>query len=726
MFIYSPLLSAEEKPAAETKAGTARTDTDSKAAAKAAAPLTLPQVDVVGDQYKITDGYATRSSSTATKTDTPLIDTPQSISVITQDVIKDQSIQSVSEAVRYVPGVTAAQGEGNRDALILRGNATTGDLFVDGIRDDVQTYRDFYNTERIEVLKGPNGMIFGRGGAGGVINRVTKEAGWDPIRELSVSYGAYNQKRTSIDFNEAISDDVAFRINGVYENSDSYRDGVNLERYGINPTLTIKATERTKIVIGAEYFKDDRVADRGVPSVNGAGNNAQGNRPFRIGDTDTFYGNARLSPTETETNAFNAMIEHVFDNGTILRNRTRYADYDKFYQNVFARSAINNAGQVQFGAYRDETERENLINQTDLIFSAHTGKIEHKLLVGMELGRQDTDNRRFSPNAANDNLPGSFTSPTFSGPISLNNLRINRSSQADILGLYVQDQIILSPKWQAIVGLRYDQFDVKHTDLTKANGDPTRKFDSNDDLISPRAGLIFKPMQNTSVYANYSQSYVPRSGDQLSGLTFANSTFDPEKFINQEVGVKWDIRPDLSLTAALFKLDREKIAAADPNNPGQTILLDGQQTKGLELGLAGRVTSKWSVFGGITLQDGEITKQQGTGAGAILKGAELQLTPDRMFSLWNRYDFNETWGAAIGVISTSDRFAATPTASQSTVLPGYTRYDAAIFAKINPRMRLQLNIENLTNKEYALYSHNNNNITPGSPITARATLIVNF
>ncbi|HSF71829.1 MAG TPA: TonB-dependent receptor, partial [Methylotenera sp.] len=248
----------------------------------------------------------------------------------------------------------------------------------------------------------------------------------------------------------------------------------------------------------------------------------------------------------------------------------------------------------------------------------------------------------------------------------------------------------------------------------------------SDNLLAPRAGLIFKPVEPVSLYANYSVSYVPRAGDQLIGLTVTNASFKPEKFINYEVGAKWDVNPNLALTAAVYKLERENVQIADPNNPTQQILVDGQETKGIELGITGNITDRWSVFGGVAFQDGEITKQQGTGNGAILKGAELGQTPDRTLSLWNKYEINDMWAVALGIVSTSDRYALSPTATQSTLLPGYTRYDAAIFGKFSEKLSLQVNLENLTNKEYALYAHNNNNITPGSPITGRATLIYNF
>lgn len=697
--------------------------------------IELKEVQVLGKKESDTQpvkGYNAKSSRTATRTDTDLKDTPQSISVITQDLMKDQAIQSISEAVRYIPGVTASQGEGNRDALNFRGaGVTTGDFYLDGVRDDVQTYRDLYNTDRIEVLRGSNAMIFGRGGSGGVINRVSKEAGWDPVRELSVTYGAYDQKRTAIDIGNGINEVAAFRLNAVYEDADSYRDGVNLERYGITPTLTIRPADSTKIVLSAEYFMDKRIGDRGMPSLKSNSVNNLNNRPYDIGDHSTFFGNARLSPNETETKAFNAFIEHAFDNGITVRNRTRYADYDKYYENVYANGSVDSTGNLKLGAYRDDTERQNLINQTDITYNLKLGNMEHKLLAGMELGRQDTDNSRRSPTNSpsnDDALPGTVNAenPYFTGTLNLGNLRINRRSEITNTAFYIQDQIILSPMWELVLGLRHDNFDMDYTDLgTTTNPSRNIKINESDNKLSPRAGLIFKPTQNLSLYGSYSESFVPRAGDQLTGLTLSTANLAPEKFINHEIGAKYDVNPELSLTAAIYKLERENIAITDPA-PGSNnqILIDGQETKGLELGVSGKLTEKWSIYGGYAYQDGEITKDQSKAK--ILSGAELGQTPKHTFSLWNRYDFNETWGAAIGVISRSEMYALTPTTSDSTILPGYTRLDAAIYGNFSKNLRLQVNLENLTNKEYALSAHNNNNIVPGSPLTGRATLIYSF
>lgn len=690
----------------------------------------LPEVEVKAQKNSDTKpvkGYNAKRSTTATRTDTELVNVPQAITVITRDFMQDQSMQSIADAVRYVPGVQAAQGEGNRDQLVLRGNQTTGDLFVDGLRDDIQTYRDLYNTDRIEVLKGANGMIFGRGGAGGVVNRVSKKAGWDPVKDLSVSYGSFDHRRITADYGQGLSEELAFRLNAVYENSNSYRDGVELRRYGVTPTFTIKPDDKTEIVLSAEYFKDERIADRGVPSFIGSDNSNLNNRPYRINDYDKFFGNAKLSPTETETVAFNAAISHAFDNGIQVKNSTRLAYYDKYYQNVFANSEVRSNGTLSLAAYRDATKRENLINQTDITYALKTGSVEHKLLGGVEINVQDTTNNRTAPTGSStDN--GTFAntvsaSSPFATPVNFNRLVRDQKSDFTVMGMYLQDQIIFNPQWQAIVGLRHDHIDTDFVNLVS-----NQNINTSNNLLSPRAGLIYKPSENSSLYASYSTSYVPRAGDQLIGLTVTAASFKPEKFINKEIGVKWDVTSNLALTAAVFKLERENVLAADPTNTGNSILLNGQETTGVELGASGKVTDQWQIMGALTLQDGEITERQANAnaANVINKGADLALTPTRTFSLWNKYQINDMWAVALGVVSRSEMYAATPTVGASTVLPGYTRFDAAIFAKLSPQWDAQINIENLTNKDYALYAHNNNNITPGAPLNARATLNYHF
>lgn len=650
------------------------------------------------------NGYQPVFSRASTKTDTALLDTPQSVSVVTAQQIKDQAVQSMAEAVRYTPGVTFAQGEGNRDAAVIRGSTSTGDFYLDGVRDDVQYYRDVYNIDRVEVLKGSNGLAFGRGGAGGVINRVSKEAGWTPVREVNVSVGSYDHKRIALDVGGGLTSSVAGRVNVVSEDSDSYRDGVSVRRNGISPTLTLKPGDRTKVVLSAEYFNDLRVTDRGIPSQNG--------KPFKT-DESTFFGNAEQSPTETTVTTVGMAIEHKFQNGVMLSNKTRYADYDKYYQNVYANGSVSGANMVALAAYRDDTQRQNLFNQTDLVMTAKTGAIKHQVLLGTEFGRQDSDNFRINGTVAAS--PVSATNPVGVATFAATRAR-DSSAQIDVAAVYLQDQVTFNKQWQMVLGLRQDRFVTDFTDkVTAANTVKT-----TDTELSPRAALIFKPIDAVSIYASYSKSFVPRAGDQLSSLTASNSKFDPESFLNNEVGVKWDPSSDLSLAAAIYRLERSNVAVPDPAMPAQTILVDGQLVKGIELSATGKVSRAWSVTGGYAFADSEITKSQ---SGTIQAGNETNQTPRHTLSLWNRYDLSDRYGVALGFVSRSRMFAQ----DDNTVkLPGYGRVDAAAFFNASKNLQLQLNIENLLNRDYYVNAHNNNNITPGSPIAARLSATYKF
>jgi len=658
--------------------------------------------------------YLKKRISSATKTDTRIRDIPQSISVITEEQIKDQSLLGLTDAIKYSPGVMAGQGEGNRDSVWFRGNQSTSDLFVDGVRDDVQYYRDLYNIDRVEVLMGPNGMIFGRGGVGGVINRVTKEAHWENKNELRMQGGTYDHKRSSIDLNSGINETLAVRINAMIEDSGSFRQGVESEKKAINPTFTFKPSDKTKIVVGMEYFNDKRTNDRGIPSVS----NGLQSRPFST-SRSTFFGNASQSPNEAIVKNGYAIIDHTFDNGMSVKNTTRFSDYDKYYQNVYANSSVQANGTFTIDGYYDNTQRQNFFNQTDLTYNFKTGSVSHKLLTGLEIGLQENQNYRIVNS-------GTDPTPLASNPFALLTFNSSRSrnTSTDISNqaIYLQDQIYLNEQFQIIAGLRYDKFKTKFNDsVTIANSATI-----NDQFISPRVGLVYKPIEPVSLYTNYSLSYLPRTGEQLTSLTSSIKSFDPEKFTNIEAGIKYDLLQSFSISSSIYRLERSKMAITDPSSPTNTIIVDGQVTKGFELGVAGKLFDSYSMYGGYTYQDAEITKNQGTGDAQITSGTPLGHVPKHTFSLWNKYEMNETWSAALGIVSRSDMFAATPTTSTAVKLPGYARLDAAIYANINKQTKLQLNIENLLDKTYYQSAHNNNNIMYGYPLTARATLTYTF
>jgi catecholate siderophore receptor len=687
----------------------------------------VPTVYVTG---KRPQGYNVDRSTTAMRTNTPLRDVPQSMTMIPSALIRDQSMQSITDVIRYAPGVGTSQGENNRDTVVLRGTTSTSDFFVNGVRDDVQYFRDLYNVDLVEVLKGPNAMIFGRGGGGGVINRVTKAADWVPTREVTLQTGSYSDARLATDLGGAFSDAFAGRITAMHENTNGYRDGYRLERYGINPTGSFKTGDRTVVTLGYELYHDERTADRGIPSLNGV--------PYPT-DPSTFFGDPSQSFAKADVSAFNALVQHDFGGGLTLRNNTRYGDYDRMYQNFVPGAIAAGAGTVAISAYNNATRRENLFNQTDLVWVKQIGRMQHTFLGGIEIGRQDSVNHRntgFFAIGSNTNAAGttynvSLATPTVQLPVTF---RSNGSTDADnngitdIAAVYVQDQMALASKVELVAGLRYDSFRVDFND-TRPTPAGIGNVKTSDGLVSPRVGIILKATHSLSAYASYSVAFTPRAGEQLASLTNFNKALDPEEYRNVEVGTKWDIRDDLAFTTAVYRQERTNVAVADttPGAPaGQLVLVDGQRVKGIEVGLSGRVTPKWSMAGGYAHQDGEISSNQ---SATVRKGASLAQTPTNTFSFWNRYDFTPKLGAGIGIINRDDMFAATEnvvTAASNVTLPGYTRVDGAVFMTFNAKFGAQINVENLLDKRYYLNADNNNNITPGAPRAVRVTLNARF
>ena len=646
--------------------------------------------------------------SSATKTPTPLRDVPQSVTVVTGELMKDQLMTSIGDVVRYVPGVTAHQGENNRDQIIIRGNSSSADFFVNGVRDDVQYYRDVYNLERVEALKGTNAMIFGRGGAGGVINRVTKEADFRSLREIGFQGGMFGNKRVSIDLDEPLNGKIAFRMNGMFENSDSFRRAVGLERYGVTPTLTIAPDSRTKVTVRHEYLHDTRVADRGITSFQG--------RPADV-DIATFYGNPDTSWVKAGVNLGSATVEHRFRAAT-LRNHTSVGGYDRSYQNFVPGAATPDMRQVSLSSYNNATTRTNIFNQTDLTYTFSTARLRHTLLAGAEVGRQLTDNLRntgfFGTTATSILVP--FSDPLTATPVTFRQSATDADNhvRASIAATYAQDQIELSRHLRLVAGLRFDRFDLEYHN--NRNGD---RLSRPDNLVSPRAGLVFKPVAPVSVYTTYAVSYLPGSGDQFSSLTTVTEQLKPEKFSNYEVGAKWGLPSGLELTTAIYRLDRTNTRSTDPIDPTRIVQTGSQRTNGFELGLNGRVTPAWNVAGGYAYQDAFVT----SATTAATTGALVGQVPRHMTSLWNNYQIHPRVRAALGVLHRSDMFA---TIDNTVTLPGYTRADAAAYVSLAPQLRLQVNVENILDKRYYINADSNTNISPGSPRALKIAVTTTF
>jgi len=679
-----------------------------------AAEYSLPKVVVTANQDDGgVEGYRAGLSRSSTKTDALLIDAPQAISVVTGQQIRDQNITSMQEAARYVAGVNVQQGESNRDQVTIRGNVTTADFFIDGARDDVEAFRDFYNVERVEFLKGPNALAFGRGGSGGAINRVLKTADGVNRKQLILTGGSFDNKRMQADIGGKVNDDVALRFNTMYENSGTFRQNGDMERYGFNPTITFKISKETKLEAGYEHFSDMRFNDRGLPSKDGD--------VVKINER-TFVGNADENKAETKSDAVYAILNHSLDKNTKIRFLSRYNWQYKFYQNVYANGAVNAAGDFNLAAYNNRTKRESFTNQFDFTKKFELLGAKHTGLLGGEITHQESDNLRqtgYFNNVATGAAISIFN-PISRAPITYRQSAADNdySSTVNVGAIYAQDQIELSKKWQIIAGLRYDRFEI---DANNNRNNVT--YNRQDDLISPRAGLIFKPQENISLYSSYSTTYLPAAGDQFATLTSATALLKPEKMENYEIGSKWELSDKLDLAAALYILDRKNSRVNDPNNAGFFIASGSSRTRGIELSGNGKISDKWQIILSYAMQDAKVTSATSTSSFTAAKGKVLGLTPRHTIALWNKYDFTNKFAAGLGTIYQSTQYTSV---DNSVKLRGFTRFDGAAYYKINKQYRAQLNIENLFNRRYIATAHNNNNIQPGSTRAFKVSLIADF
>jgi catecholate siderophore receptor len=703
-FVATSLLVVSSSLTAQTPAASAKDSTVHQADSTA---RKLHRVRIIDRR---SSSYAPPSTRTATKTDTPLRDVPQAATVLTRGFMNDKAIQTMSQAVEFVPGVTILLGEGHHDQPVIRGNSTTADLFVDGVRDDAEYSRDMYNIERVEAIKGSNAMVFGRGGGGGVINRVTKEALFAPVGSLSLETGSYGHERTTLDAGQALNDNVAFRVNGFGEHSGGFRQSAMNKRFGVNPTTTIVASPSTVFRVDYEHFDNTQNVDRGIPSFAG--------RPSPA-PISQFFGDPGISHAFVHVDDAGIVAEQALGSRIMLRNHSHWASYNKFYQNVFPGSAVDSTGTtLNLSGYNHAQRRDNLINQTDLTSVVTTGGMTHTLLAGVELARErSTDYRRtgYFGGGTSTAQAVPFGNPSIAATVDFRQSATDNdnNSHADIGALYVQDQLTLSPHWQAVAGLRVEQFGM-HFHNNRTNVDLSR----DDKLVSPRAGLIFKPVEPLSIYASASVSHLPSSGDQFASLTVTTQTLEPEDFHNYEIGAKWDVADALSLTAAAYRLDRTNSQAPDPTTPGLIVQTGARRINGLELGASGNVTENWSVAAGYALQRAFVTATT-TAAPA---GNLVQNVPRNTFSLWNRYQLTPAFGAALGVVSQGRSYAAI---DDTVTLPGFTRTDAGLFARLTPNLRAQLNVENLFDVKYYPTSQGNNQIMPGAPRTLLVSLTAN-
>lgn len=662
------------------------------------------------DEFVVTDQFLFSDQVNALKTPTPVIDVPQSLSITSAADISLRGFDSVGDIVDYTPGVNMNQGEGHRDAVVFRGILSTADFFVDGVRDDVQYYRSLYNVEQVEILRGPNALLFGRGGAGGVLNRVTKKAeiGQD-FNAYSLSLDSFGASEIYLDKNVAINETSAFRLNAYFDTFENHRDFSDGSGYGVNPSFKFELSDQTTLDVSVEAIDYDRSIDRGIPQ------GADGKPATEL--NDIVFGDPDLNKSEFESLSFRALLQHSFSDTLKGIFSASYIDYDKLYQNFYASSYDEtvNPDLVIIDGYVDTTARQNFVLSGNLVAELDNGNVKHTLLFGAEFIDSSSENDRYNPDfdpdpAVNDdefefsisarNVPGvGFNAGGLSaGPFT----HLNDDTETDltVYSLYVQDEIELTDQLTAIIGARYDSFDIEVTDNEPGASDSGSQKDTE---VTPRAGLVFKPEENISLYASYSQTFVPQSGEQFANL--GDEGLNPDEFTNLEAGVKWDLEDDQSVTLAIFKIDQDLVA--DDGAGGS--LINEAEIEGFEAQYLGRITDKWTVSAGYTYLRGEDKDDN--------RPAEL---PKSSYSIWNSYQLTEKMGLGFGAIYQAE---STPKggASKGTV-PSFTRVDAAAYYQLSENLRLQLNVENLLDEDYYPHSYSSHQFTVGAPINGTVSI----
>ena len=647
----------------------------------------------------------------ALKTPVPILDVPQTVSIITDDDIRKQGFRQIGDIIRYTPGVNTSQGEGHRDAVVFRGVRSTADFFQDGIRDDVQYYRSLYNVEQVEVLRGPNALLFGRGGTGGIINRVSKKAVLGE-RFGSVDFGldSFGANDLVLDYNVQNGKNSALRFMMHTDSLDNHRDYYDGDRLGINPTLKVKINSRTTLDISYEHADHERYIDRGIPTENG--------EPVTRFKDITFGASNGDNLTTLEADILRAMVSTEFSDTSKANLSVVSSEFKKIYKNYYASAYDEGATVITMDGYLDPTERENTIISGNLVNEIVIGSATHTLLFGVEIIDTTNNNQRYNTywsTTQDDNEVFNISRPmdfsvNSAGVLTSNDftadLKSKTHSDIEVTSFYFQDQIDLSDNLKLMLGGRYDTFDITVTDI-KNSSEQSRK----DKEFSPRAGIVYKPNPNTSWYYSYSESFLPRSGEQFKALSASNATLDPDVYESSEFGVKVAISDALSFTAAYF--DSEQTIATRDSISGETNEIIGLKVDGMELEIKGKLNEKMNVVFGYTSMDGKTSS-----------GGEPREIPDHMLSLFTTYEAADKFGWAFGLTRQGDSNIGNN--NPDRILPEYTRIDAGAYYQINDDLSIQMNLENLTDKLYFPHAHSSHQASVGEPRNLRLSIRKTF
>jgi catecholate siderophore receptor len=663
----------------------------------------------------------------------PLRDVPQTITVVPQEVIKEQNASTLRDVLRNVPGISIQAGEGgvpNGDNMSIRGFNARTDLFVDGVRDTGGYTRDPFNLAQVEVAKGPASANNGRGSTGGSVNLASKTPAREAFTDLSLGGGSDYYGRATVDYNQPLDNvlpGMGLRLNTMAHHNDTPgRDEVEQTRYGLAGSLAFGQGTDTRVTLSAFHQSEDNQPDYGIPwvptTVTGANATAQqflkayGDKPSPV-PFDTYYGLNDRDYEHINTDSLTAAIEHDIQEGLKISSIFRAGRTHRDSMITAPRYAVDSTlsdinpaigddgvdtspltGNLAINRQlqaRDNTD-SILQNQTNLLINGKTGSIEHDAVIGMEASLQDYDNtlRTTPANASQANVFHPNPDEPFIGKITWNG---DQHSNAETFALYAFDTLKFDKHWQLSGGLRYDYFHTQYT-TRDATGATTFDDDRRDNLFNWRAALTYKPVEEGSIYLGFGTSSNP-SAEALSLGNTATSTnnvnLDPEKSETLELGTKWDLlNKKLAVSAALFRTTKTNARTEDPASSGDFVVLDGEQVvQGLELGASGQINDRWRVFGGYTFMDSEIEKSRNP----LEVGRDVTNTPEHSFSLWTVYDLTDKLDAGLGGQFVDSRCAST---TNNRVAPSYWTLDAMASYDISKNWQVRVNVYNLLDQDY--------------------------
>ncbi|MFP2770925.1 TonB-dependent receptor [Oceanisphaera sp. KMM 10153] len=661
----------------------------------------VTQLDTITVQDVREQGYKAEESASS-KYVKPLLDTPQTVTVVPEEVIKEQQALSLRQVLSNVSGITFDAGEGgggSGDKINIRGFSANSNMQIDGLRDSSQNNRtDTFNIEQVEVLKGPNSVFGGAGTTGGAINQVSKAPKQRDFAEVGASLGTDNYHRLTLDANKTLDGvgvDSAARINLMaHENDVPGRNDIDRQRFGIAPSVTIGLSEQTRATLSYFHQQDDNLPDYGLPARDG--------KILPGVDRENYYGWRNLDEEKIQSDAITLKLEHDLSDTSRIENQTRYSRVDR--DTTISASHVNTDGlpagrYTPAGpqGYRRDARTELWVNQTGLSTAFDTAGLEHDMLIGAEISRETYDLTSGSYNLSGNypangfdlyHPPGIWTGPT--------NYRDSGGTAAelDTRALYVFDTVTLHPQWDLSLGLRHDWVSGETTD--KNSGLTTS---SSDQMFSGRAGLVFKPADNGRLYLAYGTSFNPSAEALATSGRVSGENLQPEKNNTWELGTKWELLDGrLGLDGALFRVD--KTNARETNELTNELELAGEQrVQGVELGLTGELTEEWKVFANYTLLDSETLKSAAapqTG-GRSAEGQPLGNTPRNSANLWTTYELASGLEIGYGARYVGSRYVASDVDAK---IDSYWLHNAMASYRVNEALSLQLNVNNLFDEEY--------------------------